>query len=264
MEGAFFSPYLLDVDDRFFILHGCDFRLHQRDGSGIVPMAFRQFQFLPVCLCDIAVGKYRIRECLPQTLLQDVHKRGISQTPGKLFLILHPLVKDASGQMVFCGMALTAYRSHVLWIIRCSPAPVKDMMHMKLPAFLFTHPAGIPVPGKDIGAHIFIVILRSFLVQLPVDPRILNPGRVKTAQFDGKPVSFREKVQEFPDPLDMMVRFGLQGWRQPPCLSFGSERVLLFLPVPSFPVCLLIVGTLCLWLPLRVPVPGLPIPSPSP
>ena len=34
--------------------------------------------------------------------------------------------------------------------------------------------------------------------------------------------------------LDMMARFGLQGWRQPSCLSFGSERVLLFLPVPSF------------------------------
>ena len=100
MEGAFFSPYLLDVDDGFFIPHGRDSRLYQSDGSGIVPMAFRQSQFLPVCLC------------------------GISKPPGKLFLLLHPLVKDASGQMVFRGMAVTAYRSHVLWIIRCSPAPV--------------------------------------------------------------------------------------------------------------------------------------------
>ena len=124
MEGAFFSPYLLDVDDGFFIPHGRDSRLYQSDGSGIVPMAFRQSQFLPVCLCDITIGKYRIRECPPQAFLQDVHECGISKPPGKLFLILHPLVKNASGQMVFRGMAVTAYRSHVLWIIRCSPAPV--------------------------------------------------------------------------------------------------------------------------------------------
>ena len=122
------------------------------------------------------------------------------------FLFLHPLVQDASRQVVLRGMAAAAYRGHILRVIGSPLAPVQDMVYMQLPSFLFTDLAGIPVTVKDVGTDIFVVVLRPFLVQIPVDPRVFHAGRVETSQFDGKPVYFREKTLQFPDPPDMVVR----------------------------------------------------------
>ena len=77
---------------------------------------------------------------------------------------------------------------------------------MQLPAFLFTYLAGISVTVQDIGTYIFIVVLRPFLIQFPMDLRVLHPCRVETSQLDGKAVAFREKALQLPDPPDMVVR----------------------------------------------------------
>ena len=77
---------------------------------------------------------------------------------------------------------------------------------MQLPAFLFTDLAGISVTVKDVSTDIFVVVLRPFLVQVTVYPRVLHAGRVETSQLDGKAVPFREKALQLPDPPDMVVR----------------------------------------------------------
>ena len=102
-------------------------------------------------------------------------------------------------------MAAAAYRGHILRVIGSPLAPVQDMVYMQLPAFLFTDLAGIPVTVKDISTDIFIVVLRPFLVQVTVYPRVLHAGRVETSQLDGKAVPFREKALQLPDPPDMVV-----------------------------------------------------------
>ena len=132
-------------------------------------------------------------------------ERGIPEAPGELLLFLHPLVQDASRQVVRCGMAAAAYRCHILRVIGSPLATVQDMVHMQLPAFLFTDLAGIPVTVQDIGTDIFIVVLRSFLVQVPMDFRIFHAGRIETSQLDGKTVPFREKSLQLFDPPDMVV-----------------------------------------------------------
>lgn len=102
-------------------------------------------------------------------------------------------------------MAVTAYRDHILRIIGSPLAPVQDMVYVQLSAFLLTYLAGIPVTVKDVGTDIFIVVLRPFLVQFPVDLRIFHASWVETSKLNGKAVSFREKILQLFDPPDMVV-----------------------------------------------------------
>ena len=108
--------------------------------------------------------------------------------------------------MVFQSMAVTAYRGHILRVVRCTTAFIQDVMYLQLSTLLFTCLAGISVTVKDIGTYILIVVLRPFLLQFPMDLRILHPCRVETPQLDGKAVSFRQESQNLPDPPDMVVR----------------------------------------------------------
>ena len=81
--------------------------------------------------------------------------------------------------------------------------PLKE--YVQLSAFLLTYLAGIPVTVKDVGTDIFIVVLRPFLVQFPVDLRIFHASWVETSKLNGKAVSFREKILQLFDPPDMVV-----------------------------------------------------------
>ena len=79
------------------------------------------------------------------------------------------------------------------------------MVYVQLSALPPAYLAGIPVTVQDIGTDIFIVVLRSFLVQVPMDFRIFHAGRIETSQLDGKTVPFWEKSLQLFDPPDMVV-----------------------------------------------------------
>ena len=113
MERTFISPHLPVMQCLACPLYGRHIFPKQGDGNGIVRMALIQKQPLPVCRCDVPVGKGCLRVFCKQPAPQDVHERGTPESSGKLLCFKHPLMEFSSGAAGCRRMAGITYAGQV-------------------------------------------------------------------------------------------------------------------------------------------------------
>ena len=167
-------------------------------------------------------------------------------------------------------MAEAADRREFVRVVRRPVFFHSDMVHAGLARAvkLFpAHRAGIVELCQHIGLGILPAIHPPFLVQFAVDPWVYHPGNVEPCHLNPGFGPFREHVQVPVDPVYAVVRFGLDGWREPPLPTAGINPVREFLPVAylfmaafAFQVTLLYIYPFCVEPELRVAVTRLPVP----